>query len=248
MLVHMTTMSTAVASSLHRSLPLSSAKPAASGTGGSSRELAFAALGSWIAAEALGAYMLRNWFARGGPRQPVRPERERMPVPFLLGHAGMAATGFLCWVTFMATSAVALAWLALAFLVPAIGFGVSTVTVWTPYPGHRRGQGHDLPGNWSADADPSRGPMVHPLGTYGGNRPEQRAGASVIPDAHVRRALEDEGLTSKLVDDLIASNIAGDLTSQRRPFLDPRTIIPLAHGVLAITTFLLVTLAAIAAQ
>lgn len=230
MLTHWTAIGAALAGNVHGWLHTAGgAGPATAGGGraaGAGRELAFAALGSWLLAEALGAYMLRSWFARGGARQPAAPDR--MPVPFLLGHAGMAASGFVCWIIFLATTARAAAWLALCFIVPAIGFGISTVTVWTPYPGRRRG----LRGGEPA-GEPWR---------------ERPAAPGVISDTHLRRALEDEALTSKLVDDLLASNLAGDSPAARRGLLDPRTIIPLTHGVLAITTFLLVTLAAIAAR
>jgi len=83
---------------------------------------------SWLATEALGAFMVRSWLARGGARAA-------MSVPVLVGHAGLNLAGLVCWIVFVIAAAKPAAWLALALLAPAIGLGVSTVTIWTPYPG-----------------------------------------------------------------------------------------------------------------
>jgi hypothetical protein len=192
-----------------------------------SHVLAVAALVTWLLAESLGLVMLRGWIASGAARQR-RTRPDGMSLPVLLGHAGLAFTGFLCWVSFLASHAVVAGWLAVGFMAPAIGLGISTVTVWTPYPGPRAGHGQHEP------AAHERRPDT-----------EQRSG--VIPDELVTRALRDEAMTSKLVDELLYHNL--DLsTAPRRSALDVRTLIPLAHGVLAIATFLLATLAAVTAS
>jgi hypothetical protein len=99
--------------------------------------LAVAALLSWLAAEALGAFMVRSWIVRGGIRaarqRPARPDA--MSLPILAGHAGLNAAGLLCWIVFVTSGAKPAAWLAIVFMAPAIGLGISTVTIWTPYPG-----------------------------------------------------------------------------------------------------------------
>ena len=58
-------------------------------------------------------------------------------MPLVLGHAGLAFAGFTCWVSFLISAVDPLAWLSVGFLAPAIGLGISTVTVWTPYPARR---------------------------------------------------------------------------------------------------------------
>jgi hypothetical protein len=180
--------------------------------------LAIAALVSWLLTEALGALMLRSWIASGG----IRASRQRpappdvMSLPVLAGHAGLNLAGLLCWISFVASGARPLAWLALVFLGPAIALGVSTVTIWTPYPaGRPRHDGGD-------PADPA--PVV-------------------LPDELVRRALADEALSRKLVDELLERNLA--LPSPRTAGWSLRLLIPFAHGVLAIATFMLAVLAAI---
>jgi hypothetical protein len=186
--------------------------------------LAVAALVSWLLTEALGAVMLRSWIAGGGIRasrqRPAPPEV--MSLPVLAGHAGLNRAGLLCWIAFVASGARPLAWLALVFLGPAIALGVSTVTIWTPYPARRpRHDGGD-------PADPADPASV------------------VLPDELVRQAVADEALSRKLIDDLLERNLAQP--SPRTAAWTLRLLIPFAHGVLAIATFMLAVLAAIKAM
>jgi hypothetical protein len=195
------------------------------------RSLAYVAFASWLLTEALGAYMLRSWIVSGDARKRhSRPDG--MSLPVLAGHAGLAFTGFLCWITFLVTASPVPAWLALAFLTPAIGLGISTVTVWTPYPAHRGRVARASP----AGPQHARGPGELPQGNGGP--------PGSIPDALLHRALADEKLTAELVDHLLAAN----LVQPEPPRLDVRALIPVAHGVMAIITFLLGTLAAIGAR
>ncbi len=182
------------------------------------RALPVAALVSWLLAESLGAYMLRNWVASGGIRRR-HAAVDGMSVPVLLGHAGLAASGLTCWVIFLITGAAVPAWLAVGFLAPAIGLGVSTVTVWTPYPVRRA--------EHRARAAPSA--------------------ARPISDEMLARALADEEMTAMLVDDLLASalSVAPARPRTRARSLEP--LVPAVHGVLALVTFLLAMLAAVEA-
>jgi hypothetical protein len=98
-----------------------------------------ATLLSWLATEALGVFMVRSWIVRGG----IRAARQRpaaadtMSLPILAGHAGLNAAGLLCWIVFLVAAAKPAAWLSIVLMAPAIGLGISTVTIWTPYPGPR---------------------------------------------------------------------------------------------------------------
>jgi hypothetical protein len=188
-----------------------------------SRGLAVAALVSWLVTEALGAYMLRSWFASGGMRRR-RGGTGGVSLPVMLGHAGLAFTGFVCWVTFVATAAVPAAFLAIGFLGPGIGFGISTVTVWTPFPADRPDAAE-----WS-DAAPADPPPQNPSPT----------------EKTLHATLADETLTSMLVDDMLA-RLTESAEPRPRGRLNFRPLIPAAHGVLAVATFLLATLAAITA-
>jgi hypothetical protein len=185
----------------------------------SSHSLALAALGTWLAAEILGAFMLRNWVTSGAARQ--RHEHpEGMSLPVLLGHAGLNLAGLSCWVGFVATRSAIPAWLGICLMVPAIGLGISTVSVWTPYPVTRRVTGRPA---------------------------DEQHGTRAIPDHELARSLDDEAAARRLIDELLARNLAEE-SAPRVPRLDPRAVIPLAHGVLAIATFLLAVLAAIGAH
>jgi hypothetical protein len=99
-----------------------------------------ATLLSWLATEALGVFMVRSWIARGGIRAARQrpPPSEGMSLPILASHAGLNFAGLLCWVVFVAAAAKPAAWLAIVLMAPAIGLGISTVTIWTPYPGPGR--------------------------------------------------------------------------------------------------------------
>jgi|HubBroStandDraft_4_1064222.scaffolds.fasta_scaffold21371_3 hypothetical protein len=178
------------------------------------RGLDIAALVSWLVTEALGGIMLRGWLARGGSlglrRRPG--QAEGMSLPLLAAHAGLNLVGLLFWILFLLSGARVLAWVALGFMGPAIGLGISTVTIWTPYPG---------------------------------SRPKPDEQPAVVPDELVKRALDDEALGQKLVDELLDRNLAQP--SPRSVGWSLRPLIPVGHGALAILTFMLATLAAIAA-
>jgi len=146
----------------------------------------------------------------------------------IFGHAGLAFTGFVCWISFLLTSSAALAWLGVGLLAPAIGLGISTVTVWTPYPAHR--------------AMPEAERLADPPDSA---RPPPADGAN--PEV-LGSALSDEALTSKLIDDLLASVLATPPPTAQWPGRRLAPLIPAAHGVLAIFTFLFAMLAAIAAS
>jgi hypothetical protein len=172
-----------------------------------------ATLLSWLATEALGAFMVRSWITRGG----IRASRQRpaqpgvMSLPILAGHAGLNAAGLVCWIVFLAAAAKPAAWLAIVLMAPAIGLGISTVVIWTPYPG----PGHDAP--------PSK----------------------VVAETELKRALGDEALTGQLVDELVARSLVPP--PARTPGWHLRPLVPAGHGVLAVATFSLAVLSAVAA-
>jgi hypothetical protein len=204
------------------------------GRGG--RGLGVATLVSWLLAETLGAYMFRSWLSIAGlrrqagdaQRRRARDAKDAMSPSLILGHAGLALAGLVSWVSFVASGLPALAWLAVGLLAPAIGLGISTVTVWTPYPVRRpRGDAAPLP-----------------------ERHEGRENSATIlvTNEMLDRALADEALTSDLVDELVERMLAEPPpreTAGRRWQLAP--VIPILHGILALATFLLAVLAAIAA-
>jgi CRISPR/Cas system endoribonuclease Cas6 (RAMP superfamily) len=191
------------------------------------RTLDIATLLTWLATESLGAFMVLSWIASGGAlaarRRPARPEV--MSLPVLVAHAGLNAAGLLSWIVFVASGAKAAGWLALALMAPAIGLGISTVAIWTPYPAPR-GRGRSTT---EASATP------------GARNPAP----GVLPEQVVRRALEDEVLSQHLVDELIERNLVEP--SARTVGWSLRPLIPASHGALAIATFVLAVLSVVAA-
>jgi hypothetical protein len=99
----------------------------------------FATLICWLVTASLGAFMLRTWLARGG----LAGERAKpggLPPSLIFCHAAAALTGLLIWAAFLASGARPLAWTAVGLLMVAVGLGLCTVTLWTPYPAHKPGE------------------------------------------------------------------------------------------------------------
>jgi hypothetical protein len=193
------------------------------------RALDIVTLVTWLVTESLGAFMVRSWIASGGARKarqrPARPDT--MSLPVLVAHAGLNALGLLCWIVFVAFGPRLAGLLGLVFMVPAIGLGISTVAIWTPYPAPRR---RDQSAGDAPEAPTESGPR-HPA-------------PGVLPDQVVKRALEDEELSQRLVDELIERNLAQPPV--RTVGFSMRPLIPAGHGALAIATFVLAVLSLVA--
>ena len=93
-----------------------------------------ATLISWVLTASIGARMLRSTIIGGGLRRQ-RASRDRVFPGLLFVHFSLALTGLAVWAGYVITGRHWLAWIAVGLLMPAIGLGISTVTLWTPYPG-----------------------------------------------------------------------------------------------------------------
>lgn len=178
-----------------------------------------AALVSWLVTAGLGAFMLRTWLARGG----LRRERARvggLPPQMIFGHAALAITGLLIWAAYLASGTRALAWTAVAMLTVTVSLGLCTVTLWTPYPARRPGERRP-PALWDARA-------------------------VVIPDTAEHAAEGTDPLARQVTDEMIAQLLEGRVPAapHRRIRPNPAVLVPIAHGFAAMTTFLLIVLAA----
>jgi hypothetical protein len=181
----------------------------------------FATLISWLVTAGIGAFMLRSWLTRGG----LRRERARaggLPPQLIFGHAGLAVTGLLVWCAYAATGVKPAAWTAVAMLMLTVGLGLSTVTLWTPYPARRPGERRaqapwDEPAVAVSDTPAATGEPPAPLAPL----------ESVITDEMIARLLEDP------------SNPA-----RHRPRPNPEVLVPIAHGFAAIGTFVLAVMTA----
>jgi hypothetical protein len=178
---------------------------------------------AWLFTASLGAYMLSRWIASGGLRRQ-RATRDGLAPAVVFGHFGLALTGLAVWVGYLATGWPALAWSAVGVLMLVVGLGISTVTLLTPYPVQAA---PDLPSaHGAAAAD-----MV----------------SGKVTDEVLGRALTDDVLAGQLVDDLLARVGSESAGTARMPRLRPAALIPVGHGVAALTTFLLAVLTAIGA-
>jgi hypothetical protein len=220
--------------------------PSTAATAGPSRALAFVTLITWLIDAGSGGYMLRTWIARGGLRRQRASDRLAPRVVF--GHFGMASTGLLVWVSYLATRWIVLAWLAVGLLMVVIGLGVSTVTLWTPFPAHRAGTEGAAGGAgaaWGAagaagpdSGDPAVGPFAAPAEDALGGR---------LTDEMMNRALTDDALLSRLVEDVVAGARAVPSRAARKSIPNVTALIPAGHGMAAIATMLLAVLTAVGA-
>jgi hypothetical protein len=203
--------------------------------------LGLATLLSWIFTASIGAYMLRS-LVRHGALHRQRSIRDGLSPRVLYGHFSLALSGLVVWAAFLITGWGPLTWVAVALLTPAIGLGICTVTLWTPYPrspgepaqapgpGQAAGPGHPSDGSHRADgfAPPAHG-----------------AAAGRVTDATLARALTDEVLAARLVDEVIASLPEGTPRRPRKPRVYPAAVIPFGHGLAALATFTLAVVTAV---
>jgi len=104
------------------------------GAGGhGNRALTVAALICWLLTASIGGYMLSRLIASGGVAQQ-RANREGLSPKVLFWHFSLALSGLALWVSYVITSWPPLTWAAVALLGPVAGLGLSTVTLWAPYP------------------------------------------------------------------------------------------------------------------
>jgi len=178
---------------------------------------------SWLLTAGIGAYMLSRWIADGGVRKQSANADALSPA-VVLGHASLALTGLALWTAYTLTRWAPLAWSAVLVLMPAIGLGLSTVTLLTPFP---------TPGS------PGRPGVGGRLAA-----PAEDVLASTLTDAALTRALTDAALASRLVEEVLASATA-DPVKPRRAKGHAAALIPASHGLLALTTFLLAVLSAV---
>jgi hypothetical protein len=188
--------------------------------------LALATLAAWLVTAALGGFMLTTWLARGGLRRR-RETGEGPPPGVILGHFALAITGLLAWIGYLATGLVPLAWAGAGVLMPVVGMGLATVTLWTPYPSPAA----RLPPGGGA----GRGPAA------GGPLPAPRARATALTDELLAQALTDDALAARLAEEVVASVRAGPVPA-RKPRQHLAALVPAGHGLAAMATILLATL------
>jgi hypothetical protein len=175
---------------------------------------------SWLVTASLGAFMLRTWLARGG----LHRERARaggLPPQLIAGHAGLAVFGLVIWIAYLASGERALAWMAVGVLVVTVGLGLCTVTLWTPYPADKPGERRASPGDEPATAVPETAADA----AEGGDSLEYR-----ITDEAIARLIDEPRHEYAAWHRHIRPNLA--------------VLVPVAHGLAAVGTFVLAVMTA----
>jgi hypothetical protein len=186
---------------------------------------------TWVFTACLGGFMLGSW-AAGGGIQRRRSSGAGPPLAVIFGHMALAVTGLLIWASALLTGWIPLAWAGVGLLMPAIGLGLSTVTLWTPYPGPGApGTGPDRPG--SAASAP--GSVAETRGT------DPVLGR--VTDDLLTKALTDDVVAGELTDMVVARVRDEEAGAAKRPRWHLTPLIPAAHGMAAVVTFLLAVVA-----
>jgi uncharacterized membrane protein len=87
------------------------------------------ALIAWILTAGGGFVLLSIWVTRGGLRQQ-REAGSRIRPPLIFSHFGLAATGLVLWIIYLATDSDALAWIAFVILAVVALLGWTMFAIW----------------------------------------------------------------------------------------------------------------------
>ena len=200
--------------------------------------MAVAALVSWLLAGAAGIYMFGTWLSRGG-RGHQRARSDGLPPAVIFTHLSFGALGFAAWVSFLVTGWDWLAWTGVGLLMPGIGLGICTVTLWAPYP--------TPPGPRDAPVADDAGPGG--AGPIGGMlaAPAEDAIGDRVTDEALATALSNEVLADQLINDMLAG-LPGQQEPARKSRHHLTPLIPAGHGLAAVATFVLAVLSAIGSR
>ena len=89
----------------------------------------WAALVVWVITALGGSGLLAIWLQRGGVGQADQPGRRIRP-PLIFTHLGLAATGLVLWIVYLAADTKALAWIAFVLLLAVAGLGFGMFALW----------------------------------------------------------------------------------------------------------------------
>lgn len=192
---------------------------------------------TWVLTASIGAYMLRRLVTRDGLRRQRRRPGGLSP-RVLYAHFSLALTGLAVWLSYLLTGWPLLAWFAVGVVMPAIGLGLSTVTLWTPFPDPPVGSGAGQRPRAGGPGGPG-GATVSPAG--------DRLGGPLTDDM-LASAAADEVLIARLVDEVVASARADPAAARRQPRSHLAALIPVGHGIGALITFLLAVITAVGAR
>jgi len=184
-----------------------------------------AALIAWLVTAAAGGYLLGSWLSHGGTLRS-RVGGTGSPPAVIIGHFGLALAGLVIWVIYMVVGWAALAWTAVGVLLPVAGLGMAALSV-------------GLPGLPRLPGLPARPvPAVAGSATAGATT----TGAATTAAVTASSAAATGGAAADRAGTSAATGGSGPVRSGKRR-LSP--LIVAVHGAFAVTTMLLVLLAAL---
>ena len=89
----------------------------------------WAALIAWVVTAGGGFVLLAIWLSRGGMQQGREPGTKIRP-PLILSHFGLAATGLVLWIIYLASDSDTLAWIAFVLLAIVAVLGWTMFAIW----------------------------------------------------------------------------------------------------------------------
>jgi hypothetical protein len=201
--------------------------------------LAFVTLATWLVAGTAGLYMFRSWLGRGGLRHQ-RSRSDGLPPAVIFTHFGLGAIGLAAWACYLITGWDALAWTGVGLLMPGIGLGICTVTLWTPFPTLPE-QGPPIP---PPEAGPGgAGPATGMLAT-----PAEDAIARQLSSDALAKTLSNEALADRMINDMLAGLPQQQAQPARKSRRHLAPLVPAGHGLAAVITFVLAVVTAISAR
>ena len=87
------------------------------------------ALATWVLTAGGGFFLLGLWLKNGGMQQSDQPGA-RIRAARVLTHFGLAATGLVLWIIYVASSSSALAWIAFVILLVVAVIGFTMLAIW----------------------------------------------------------------------------------------------------------------------
>lgn len=87
----------------------------------------WAALILWVVTAGGGFVLLATWLKNGGMKQS---ESGRIRAPLVLGHFGLAATGLVLWIIYVASDSSTVAWIAFGLLLVVALIGFTMFGIW----------------------------------------------------------------------------------------------------------------------
>jgi manganese efflux pump family protein len=237
------------------SLPITSRSSAS--RSGEDLAMGVAALFAWLVTAGSGSYVLGSWITHSGSlRRRAGSTSTGSPPTVIFSHFGLALSGLVIWVVYLVTGWAALAWTAVGVLLPVAGLGMATLAIGLP--GYRAsavtGQNPTAAARYNATTVAGSDHLADPdgTGTAGALTFDTSTDATLTVDtgtggAQAIRIGAGGAQTISRGKDGSQPAIVGTRTGtvSVRARLSP--LVVAGHGLLAVTTIMLVLLAALGA-